>query len=125
MNVSEVFAYGLAHFNLGVLLLQAGRLEEALVPMAEACRILPGRADVLLAAGEAAAVAGEASRAIEWLAASAELTPEEPAALVLLGKLHGAAGDYASAAESFRAALERNPDDIEARQGLRRAESLR
>ncbi len=101
--------YGLAHFNLGTLLLEQGRPIEARRAFARAVEVWPGYAPARINLANMLLAAGEMEEAIEQSTAAVQLAPEDPDAWNVHGSTLVSAGRPADAVAAFDQALERTP----------------
>jgi Tfp pilus assembly protein PilF len=108
----------LAHMNLGSLLLDDGRLDEALLEFREADRLHPGDPILRYDLGVVYWQHGDLDRAIAELEESVRLDPRTVSAQVLLGEALRRRGKLGDAVTHFEAALARQPDLAGAHHGL-------
>ena len=111
-----------AHHNLGVLLMQSGRLDEALQAFGHALRQAPDRADTLANAGNVYVAKGEPRQALRLYDQSLGLKVDEAYVWANRGVACQQLGDGLGAFQSYTAALGLNPADLNTRR--RRAHLL-
>jgi len=102
------------HYNLGVILTEQGRFDEALRHYREALRIRPGYAKVHNNLGSILALRGRSKEAAEHFAKAIQNAPDDPTGYVNLGGLSALDGDIEGAMKSFRKALTLDPNFAEA-----------
>ncbi len=116
-NTETLFAYALtvttgnalAHQNLGTVLLNQGRVEEAAAHAQEALRIWPNFAEAHGTLGLCLALRGRAGEATAEYRAALKAKPHLFIAHYLLANALSAGGHEAEAIEEYRAALEIDP----------------
>jgi tetratricopeptide (TPR) repeat protein len=101
----------LAHYNLGLLLAQTGRQEEAVASYREAARIEPENPVLLNNYGTALLVAGKLPEAEGVLAKVVRLDPGRAGAHANLGNVFVAQGRNAEALAQYREAIRLDPLD--------------
>jgi predicted O-linked N-acetylglucosamine transferase (SPINDLY family) len=104
---------GLAALNLGLALMQLGRLAEAVPPLEDAARDLPGHAEPLFRLGNIAGLRGEAGRAETLFRAALARDPHHVPALAALATLEEAAGRLDAAAACIARARALDPVEPE------------
>ncbi len=109
-------------YLLGIIALQTGRTQEALLALARAAAKEPDDADVWLALADAHLRLGDSAQARSALASVIKADPNSFAAHLRLAQLAQQAKDHAGAAERFAKATALRPSDYDARYGY--AESL-
>lgn len=107
VDVTPGSAY--AQYNLGVVLVQAGRLDDGIARLREALRIDPDYADVHIDLGNALNQRGDVDGAIAEFATVVRLRPDYPEARVAFGDLLHARGRNAEAIAQYEEALRLNP----------------
>jgi predicted TPR repeat methyltransferase len=105
------------HFNLGVVLLQLGRLDECIAVAAEACSLDRGALAEELR-GAALLGAGRLDEADQAFARAAELAPERAGPWYNRAAVARQRGDIATTIAHYRAGLERVPDHLPILQSL-------
>jgi tetratricopeptide (TPR) repeat protein len=103
VDVTSNNAY--AQYNLGVVLVQAGRVDEGIARFREALRIDPGYADVHIDMGNALSDRGAADEALAEFATVVRLRPDYADARVAYGNLLRARGRNDDAIVQYREAL--------------------
>jgi len=98
-----------AQYNLGAVLIEAGRRDEGIARFREALRIDPNYADVHIDLGNALNDRGAADEALAEFATVVRLRPDYADARVAFGSLLSARGRNAEAIAQFRSALRLNP----------------
>jgi len=99
-----------AHFLVGNLRVNAGRMTEATDEFATAVRLFDGDPQILYGAGAHAMRMGDTTRAIEWLAKSVRLDAKNRRARGSMVRLLLATGDSAEARRLLDDGLAREPD---------------
>lgn len=99
-----------AHFLVGHLRVDAGRMAEATAEYATAMRLFDGDPQMLQGAGAHATRMGDTARALEWLGKSVRLDAKNRRARGLLVRLLLARGDSAEARRLLDAGLAREPE---------------
>ncbi len=107
-----------AHRNLGAVLKEQGRLEEALASLARVLEIEPQDLAVMIAAADCLCALGRAREAVPLYERALERNPNLPEALNNLGNALRELGDCTRAVERYRQLLSLNPDDAEANANL-------
>jgi len=108
----------LAHDNLGIILQQRGRLEEAIGHFRDALRIEPKHHEGYNNLGGAMRVRGDLDEALVQLRRSLEVAPNYIPAHNNLGLTHHDRGEYGAAARSFESALRLDPGSTAAHTNL-------
>jgi tetratricopeptide (TPR) repeat protein len=108
----------LAHNNLANRLLQAGRVDEAIVHYLAAARLDAGDAESWDNLGIALSSGGHAAEAISSFQAALRLRPVFPKAHYNLGLILSVAGRLPEAGEQYQAAVRENPGYAEAYNNL-------
>lgn len=103
-----------ARTNLGIALIQAGRLDEAIVEFHRAIEIDPDASRAHYNLGNALATEGDLDGAIEQYRRTVALRPDTAEAHYNLGIALGKQGLLSQAAAAFGACLQLRPDDAEA-----------
>ena len=103
VDVTSNNAY--AQYNLGVVLVQAGRVDEGIARFREALRIDPGYADVHIDMGNALSDRGATDEALAEFATVVRLRPDYADARVAYGNLLRARGRNDDAIAQYREAL--------------------
>jgi protein O-mannosyl-transferase len=98
-----------ASYNLGVVLVEAGRPDEGIVQLEEALRIQPDYADVHIDLGNALRNRGALDEAIEQFAIVVKLRPTYAAARVVYADVLRDRGRAADAIAQYREALRLDP----------------
>ncbi len=101
----------LAHLNLGNLLLQGGRTEEAIAHYDEALRYNPGYADTRFNLGKALLQAGRYDESIPQWEAVLRLTPGDSEAHDNYGVALGRVGRMVESVEQIETAVRLNPEN--------------
>ncbi|MCB4822830.1 tetratricopeptide repeat protein [Roseicella aerolata] len=104
---------GLAALNLGLALMQLGRLAEAVPALEDAARDLPDHAEPPFRLGNIAGLRGEAGRAEALFRAALLRDPQHVPALAALAALEEAAGRLDAAADGIARARAIDPDEPE------------
>jgi 4-amino-4-deoxy-L-arabinose transferase-like glycosyltransferase len=99
----------IAHFNLGVLNAQDGRLPDAETELREALRQDPAHEPIYVELGKVLAREGRTDEAIEMYARAVAIEPRDAAVYHVLGILNRRRGAVEAAKEAFRKALELDP----------------
>ncbi|MGO9804053.1 MAG: tetratricopeptide repeat protein, partial [Steroidobacteraceae bacterium] len=107
-----------AHRNLGAVLKQQGRLEEALVSLERVLQIEPDDVPVLVTAANCLCALGRAREAVPLYERALERNPRLIEAHNNLGNALQELGDRARAVGCYRQALALNPNDAEAHANL-------
>jgi len=102
------------HYNLGVVLTEQGRFDEALRHYREALRIRPGYAKAHNNLGSLLALRGRTKEAAGHFVQAIQSAPNDPTGYVNMGGLAGMAGDTETAIEHFRKALALDPNYAQA-----------
>ena len=110
--------YGLAQFNLGVVLADAGDTEGARERYERAVELNPGMADAHFNLGNLLLAQGDAAGAVEHLERAALLEPEDAQARGNLGSALLEAGRTKEAVDVFEEALDLDPQRTELRSNL-------
>ena len=103
-----------ARNNLGMLLVEQGRVEAGVQQFSEACRINSSYAKAHVNLGSALTAMGRTSEAEPHLRQALELKPGYAEAYYCLGRALAAEGRVDEAISSFSRAIESNPDYAEA-----------
>ncbi len=103
-----------AHRNLGAVLLDHGRLEEALASLRRVLEIEPRDVQALMAAANALCALGRAGESVALYRRAVQIDPPSPEAHNNLGNTLQELGQCAEAVGCYRRALEIKPDDAEA-----------
>lgn len=106
------------HFNLGTVLVEAGRLPEAIGRFEQALAIHPRYAQAQRAMGDALERVGRLEESIRHHREAVRLDPGDPGSLRLLGDALLAHGEATAAAEHYRAALAVDGDDAHTHNNL-------
>jgi tetratricopeptide (TPR) repeat protein len=107
-------AVGAAHFNLGLLLADGGRLDEAIAAWHGATAAQPRLLEAHRALGRAYRVQGRPAEAIASLRQAARLQPNDAGAQLELASALSANGEHEESISVLRRALELNPSDAKA-----------
>jgi len=102
------------HYNLGVVLTEQGRFDEALRHYREALRIRPGYAKVHNNLGSILALRGQTQEAAGHFVQAIQSAPDDPTGYVNMGGLAAMSGNTEAAIEHFRKALTLDPNFAEA-----------
>lgn len=113
--------YYAALVGLGLGLIEAGRPEESLAPLARAAERRPDLAEPRLHAAEAHARLAQSAPARKHAEAAIRLEPGNPRAHMTLGTVLARAGLMNEAARAFEEAVRLDPSSAEARAFLERA----
>jgi tetratricopeptide (TPR) repeat protein len=108
----------MAHNNLGLLLNNQGRIEEAMEHYHKAIQINPNSFEALNNLGNAFTAKGRVDEAIENFRKAIQINPNYADALNNLGAALAAKGRVDEAIENFRKALQLNPNSFEALDNL-------
>jgi len=108
VDVTSNNAY--AQYNLGVVLVQAGRIDDGIARFREALRIDPQYADVHIDLGNALNQRGALDEAIAEFATVVQLRPDYAEAHSAYGSLLRSRGRNADAIAQFREAIRLKPD---------------
>ena len=108
----------MAHINLGALLLEQGRVDEALAHCEQARQISPGDPDAWYNLGLARFANGQVDTAATCFAKTLEIQPGYAKAHFSLGTLLFQKGQPEEALSHFQKALENRPDYAEAHNNL-------
>jgi Flp pilus assembly protein TadD len=111
----------LAHNNLGIALVRAGRPEDGIAHFAEALRIEPTFAEAEFGTGLAFVSEGRTDEAVAHFELALQIDPTLWKAHNNLGVIMLARGDLAQALAHLTAAVRHEPDSIEALENLRQA----
>lgn len=103
----------LAHYNLGVELLQENKLSEAIPHFHEALRIRPHYQRAYINLGIAHAALGNGGQAVKALEKGYELNPHEKLAAFNLALAYARTGNERGAMELFSGLAEKYPDDAQ------------
>jgi Flp pilus assembly protein TadD len=106
------------HNNLGVVLYNQGRTEEAIKHYLQALQSYPDYADAHSNLGAAYAGSGMYKEAIEACKKAIKINPDYAKAHYNLGVAYGGSGKYKEAAEAFQQALRIDPDDAQTHSNL-------
>jgi Flp pilus assembly protein TadD len=117
-TLSENPTAWMAHNNLGTILLEQGRLDEAIGHFQTAQRLMPEFADASNNMGLALARQGKTAAALEEYRAAIHIDPWHPEAHNNLGVLLLRQGQLEEAQRQFEAALQVRPDFAEAHNNL-------
>ncbi|MGD0090514.1 MAG: tetratricopeptide repeat protein [Planctomycetota bacterium] len=107
-----------AHYNLGLELSRAGRLEEAIAEYRKAIEIRPDYADAHTNLGNALGKAGQLEEAIAHQRKAIEIKPDFAEAHYNLGNALDKLGQPEEAAAAYRNALKFAPNDAETHNNL-------
>lgn len=108
----------MAHYNLGSLLDQHGRLDDAIAQYRRALAIRPGHFNACNNLGMALAQQGQPQEALGYFKRAIELKPNFADAYYNQGRALAALGQSAGALVSYREALKIDPDFVAARNHL-------
>lgn len=106
------------HYDLGVALVDLGRLDEAAIQLQAALQLNPNLPDAHYQLARAADLVGQASEAESQYAETLRLAPDHIAAHRKLGLLLARTERLDPAGEHFRAVLRLQPDDADAHANL-------
>lgn len=106
------------HYDLGTLLLQQGRAQDAVARYRAALKLAPDHPQILLQLGNAHAAMGNFNEAAAQFRASLQSDPAQPAAHYNLGNALRELGQPEQAATSYRAALQMAPRDADIHNNL-------
>jgi tetratricopeptide (TPR) repeat protein len=109
------------YYNLGMVLSDQGRIDEAVDELERALAIDPRHVHAMVAIGVARARVGDLSEAISALRAAVALDPENTYAHQNLGACLLKRGDYGDAEQHFRTSLKTDPANVQSRLGLAQA----
>jgi tetratricopeptide (TPR) repeat protein len=107
-----------AHYNLGIVLVKAGRVDDGMAHLREALRISPDYSDVHIDLGNVYREQGAIADAVREFETVVRLRPDFPEARIALGAVLRQAGRTADAVEQFRAAIRLRPAYPEAENEL-------
>ncbi len=99
--------------NLGVALLSAGRLDEAVAALTRATELEPGNANALANLALLAFRRGDLDLAERYVNRALQARPDSGGALEVLGGIRMARGDAAGALDPLERAVRLDPDDAE------------
>jgi tetratricopeptide (TPR) repeat protein len=117
-------AHAEAHFNLGLLHIQAGEYQPAIAAFAKVLESHPQMADALFNLGYAQAKSGQYDEAIASYRQAADLrTPYQDEVFYNLATVHEIRGDWQKALQNLQMAIEFNPDNDRARDYFEQLES--
>ncbi|MCB2227465.1 MAG: tetratricopeptide repeat protein [Desulfarculaceae bacterium] len=108
----------MAHYNLGLALLNLERVEEAGPCLARSLELEPQHADTLFQLGALAQKQGHTNEALDYFRRAAARPECRPAVHCRLGQMLAAAGETGPAEAAFKEAVKHNPRDIAALGGL-------
>ena len=108
----------MAHNNLGMLLSNQGRIEEAMEHYHKALQIKPNYWEALNNLGSALIVKGRFEEAIENYYKALQINPNYTEVLDNLGAAFAAQGRFEEAIENFRKAIQINPNNAKALNNL-------
>ncbi|MCF8034437.1 MAG: tetratricopeptide repeat protein [Desulfarculaceae bacterium] len=108
----------MAHYNLGLALLNLERVEEAGPCLARSLELEPKHADTLFQLGALAQQQGHTNQALDYYRRAASRPDCRPAVHCRLGQMLAAAGESAPAEAAFKEAVKHNPRDTAALGGL-------
>ena len=111
------------HNNLGVLLNQLGRRDEAIAEFTQAIAINPNEQNSLLGRGMIEHDEGKLDAALQDFKTAAHVAPS-PLALYWQGRVLEDKGQFAAAAEAYRAALNLAPDFGDTKERLGKIEEV-
>lgn len=118
-NVARVRpAYWAAHYNAGLVLLDANRFGEARSLFETANRLNPTEPNVLVALGRSYDGTGETSSAVTSFKRAIEISPDTFESYNGLGGVYFNSGDYRLAEAAFQSAVRLNPQSLPARFNL-------
>ncbi len=110
-----------AHFELGVLLEDQGRIQDAFASYARASELAPDVTEYLVALSRSARMAGDTERARAVIDRAVELAPSSGAVWDEMGTLALERGDTSLALQHSRTAVAREPENARYRTHLARA----
>jgi tetratricopeptide (TPR) repeat protein len=108
----------MAHYNLGILLKNQGRIEEAMEQYHKTIQINPNHYEALNNLGNVLAAKGRLDEAIENYRQAIQINPNYREALNNLGNVLAAKGRFDEAIENYRKAIRINPNYAEALNNL-------
>jgi len=106
------------HNNLGIVLQERRRHEQAIAEFREASRLDPRYVAPRILAGASLLALGQVSEARTELEGAVKLAPKEPLARLQLAKVEERAGDWTGAVEQYQALRELKPEELEYVYGL-------
>jgi tetratricopeptide (TPR) repeat protein len=101
--------------SLGISMLRAGRMQEAIAPLLSAAAKYPDSSEVHRILGTAYGAVGNDAKAIEHLQLAVRLAPGDERSRLALARALGDAGRLDEAAQSIRDTISRLPGSAEAR----------
>ena len=108
----------MAHYNLGILLKNQGRIEEAMEQYHKTIQINPNHYEALNNLGNVLAAKGRLDEAIENYRKAIQINPNYREALNNLGNVLAAKGRFDEAIENYRKAIQINPNYADALNNL-------
>ena len=111
----------MAHYNLGVYLVDHNQIGEAIMHYRKAIRIKPGHVNAINNLANALVLEGKFSEAVPYYIDALRRVPQDPEIHNNLGVALLHAGKTEQAIDHFKTALEIRPNYIEARQNLKKA----
>jgi tetratricopeptide (TPR) repeat protein len=110
--------------NLGLALIEAGKLEDALAMLHRAVNLDPARGDARYRLAAALLKHGDEEEALIEAETAARMRPDDPVAHDILGVTRQANGKLEAAKASFERALQLAPGYEDARERLRRLQEI-
>jgi tetratricopeptide (TPR) repeat protein len=117
-RVEQYPAYWTARLNLGAILAEQGKFEEAATQLRAGLALEPNSVDLHMNLGGVLASLNQLPEARKCFEEALRLSPGNPEVHSNLARLEGARGNWDEAAAHYRAVLEANPQDAVAQRGL-------
>jgi tetratricopeptide (TPR) repeat protein len=117
-RVEQYPGYWTSRLNLGAILAEQGKFEEAVVHLRAGVELEPQSVDLQLNLGAVLVRMEELPEAMACFQEALRLSPGNPEVHANLAILEGAMGRWDKVAEHYRAVLESNPQDMTSLRGL-------